>query len=530
MSAQSKKKGPKDTLKTFETTYKAACRHHGVPLAYKPLLLQLQECQEASKPCTKVLLAGASVDRHVLSAVVDALAYYQPAKVLQCFGCNIGNEGIMAISALLKASAGRWWKGCKLNTLEIHSDGSSQQLEQQPHHQHCHHHKQQTSLNPRAEEISANLDRRPLGVCPPMPAYLEVTSPTLMQRAQNDMNSRLASYDHIHYRQHPPQPLMHAKMLATDATMMPWRQALPQPIGVTTADSKTQPEYQSSAHQQMSAAPAALHDNGACRFSTAALQELSLALGVLNLGLVRLVLDHTMLGNDGMAALSLGLAGCCSLKHFSACHCGIGPSGIRHFVTALIGCSSSSNNSSSGSFSVARAGDLRGIRHSASMAAASRLSHTSSSNPPSQSSTPRVATVGLALDELHLSGNPLKGRGLQHLNPVLHAMASLKVLGLASIDVTDADKVQLAGLVSALTLGQSQITAVDFGGNHIGNRCAKHLLTVLEQKTSLQLLKLTPHLECDVVERCTLLMQQNLQRSKAAKVHVARTAAAAAGL
>jgi hypothetical protein len=46
--------------------------------------------------------------------------------------------------------------------------------------------------------------------------------------------------------------------------------------------------------------------------------------------------------------------------------------------------------------------------------------------------------------------------------------AVLQVLGLAGIDVTDADKVQLGGLVCALTLGPNHITIVDFSDNHIG--------------------------------------------------------------
>jgi hypothetical protein len=223
-------------------------------------------------------------------------------------------------------------------------------------------------------------------------------------------------------------------MIATAATMMPWRQALPKPIDVTAAASEVQVGYHSSGQQQMSTAPAAaLRNHAPPTFSSAALQDLSLALGVMNLGLVRLVLDHVVLGNQGLASLSLGLARCHSLKHFSACHCGIGPPGIKQFASALTSSgssssSSSSSNSSSGNVGVAGGGpDLRCMRQSASMAAVSRLSLTSSSNPTSQSSSPRLATVCLELEELHFSGNPLNGRGLQYLNPVLHGMASLKV-------------------------------------------------------------------------------------------------------
>jgi hypothetical protein len=65
----------------------------------------------------------------------------------------------MAISALLKASAGRWWKGCKLSTLEIHSDSSNQQQELQLLHQHRRH-EQWPSLTANVAESSSSVDNR----------------------------------------------------------------------------------------------------------------------------------------------------------------------------------------------------------------------------------------------------------------------------------------------------------------------------------------------------------------------------------
>lgn len=52
--------------------------------------------------------------------------------------------------------------------------------------------------------------------------------------------------------------------------------------------------------------------------------------------------------------------------------------------------------------------------------------------------------------------------------------AHLQVLGLADIGVTDADKVQLQGLVHALTVGPTQLVQMDFDANYIGKTMLWH--------------------------------------------------------
>jgi hypothetical protein len=52
----------------------------------------------------------------------------------------------------------------------------------------------------------------------------------------------------------------------------------------------------------------------------------------------------------------------------------------------------------------------------------------------------------------------------------LELAACLQVLALADIGVGEADKVQLHGLVHALTVGPGQLAQIDFDANYIGEK------------------------------------------------------------
>ncbi|WIA09224.1 hypothetical protein OEZ85_008634 [Tetradesmus obliquus] len=286
----------------------------------------------------------------------------------------------------------------------------------------------------------------PAGVCPPVPQHLQLNFQNHMQAAQQALSDRFGLVDHIHYRSQPPRPL---------------------------------------------------------------LEDLSLALGVAGLSLVRLVLDHSVLGDSGISQLATGLGKCSSLRQLSLCYCGIEPTGVKNLAAALAPSSS-------------RDGCGGPARSSAATLppGTSRLSSASSRPVDAAGNDSGVQitnSVEPKLQHLHLTGNPLSGCGLQHLTPALRCMQDLQVLALADIGVGEADKVQLQGLVHALTVGPCQLAQLDFDANYIGDRAAQLMLTLLPAKPSLLLLKLTGRLSNEVVLQLAALMEQNLKAAKPAK-------------
>jgi hypothetical protein len=102
----------------------------------------------------QVLLTGLAVDGAVTTAITECLASYACVTTFASYGCNLGDQvrvvcfalqmkvqhtaavpgrkcacclrcvqGLSAVAALLRASASKWWRGCKLSTLEIYADG-----------------------------------------------------------------------------------------------------------------------------------------------------------------------------------------------------------------------------------------------------------------------------------------------------------------------------------------------------------------------------------------------------------------------
>eukprot|EP00967_Tisochrysis_lutea_P016647 scaffold18783_cov22-Tisochrysis_lutea.AAC.2 len=52
------------------------------------------------------------------------MAGYGSVKNLALYGCSIGDEGLLAMAQLVRASTYKWWTGAKLRLLEIASDGA----------------------------------------------------------------------------------------------------------------------------------------------------------------------------------------------------------------------------------------------------------------------------------------------------------------------------------------------------------------------------------------------------------------------
>jgi hypothetical protein len=252
------------------------------------------------------------------------------------------------------------------------------------------------------------------GVCPPVPQHLQLNFQNHMQLAQQALSDRFGLVDHIHYTSQPPRPLLEVKKWSLQA-LDGWKQQQQQHSSADGCGThaQQQEQLQPCIEQSMAAGSGA---DSCSRFCAAALQDLSLALGVAGLGLSRLVLDHTVLGDSGISQLATGLGKCSSLRQLSLCYCSIGPAGIRNLAAALTPSSSSSPDGGAG-----------GARGSAASAAPGTSRLSSASNRPSSGAGTDNGSVGPKLQQLLLSGNPLTGCGLQHLTPALKCMQDLQV-------------------------------------------------------------------------------------------------------
>ncbi|KAF8073016.1 RanGAP [Scenedesmus sp. PABB004] len=292
----------------------------------------------------------------------------------------------------------------------------------------------------------------------------ELASSTRMQLAQQALADRLRPECGARLRTQPPHPLLAA--------------------GAAPAE------------QQQSPPPRPEVERCPC-FGEAALHELSLALGAAG-ALTRLVLDHTLLGCGGVAVLAPGLARCGALRCLSLCHCGIGPAGAEQLAGALV---------PSGCGAVAGASALA-RRPSVGGAAASRLG-----GGAAPAAACRPDSCAAVLEQLRLSGNPLRSAGLQALAAALRGMPALQVLALADLGVTDVDADGVGDLVSALAEGPPAaapgLAEIDFELNLIGDRLASLFLELLPARPSLVLVKLTSHLSAEVVAQLCALMAAN---------------------
>eukprot|EP00879_Flechtneria_rotunda_P018987 GHRR01019933.1.p1 GENE.GHRR01019933.1~~GHRR01019933.1.p1 ORF type:complete len:483 (+),score=175.14 GHRR01019933.1:236-1684(+) len=457
-------------LRAFEATYKAACARHNVT-PDKQLLKELQLHQADYTPYDKVVLTGTAVDGAAVEAVTDCLASYAVTAV-HCWGCCIGDRGLTSIAALIRGSAGKWWQGCKLSVLEVCADGRTQPGQQWspsaglpptvPTHSIERHAAGGWAILPasnsnvcsdgkcsrpstapasvgpssRAQQahhcVADQQQQAPsAGVCPAVPAYLQLESLNRLQLAQQAFNNRHGPPHQFCCKVQPSRSMLEVKHRVLSSTLNSWRRQQQQLVDPPAASRKLSPgqlECSSRSERQE-------HMVQACeqcpRFSTAALQDLSLALGVRGLQLVRLAFDHTLLGDAGTCLLASGLGNCSSLKQLSLCYCNIGPAGAMALAAAL---------GAAGSIPAVRAGSraITGARLDARSAHGSNdgISHsvvrpiseltklqsqpTLAAAKPSSSSCPQ-------LQQFRLDGNQMLGAGLEHLNPALTAMSALEV-------------------------------------------------------------------------------------------------------
>jgi hypothetical protein len=254
-----------------------------------------------------------------------------------------------------------------------------------------------------------------------VPQHLQLNFPNHMQLAQQALSDRFGLIDHIHYKSQPPRPLLEVKKWSLQ-TLDGWRrqqqeQQQQQQPALAGVGEHRQLQQEASPRKALAATASRPCADSCPRFCAAALQDLSLALGVAGLSLVRLVLDHTLLGDSGISQLATGIGKCSSLRQLSLCYCGIGAAGIKDLAAAL----------AAGSSSDSCAGPGRSTGSAASApAGASRLS-AASNRPGSRDGSQSSSSAGPKLQQLLLSGNPLAGCGLQHLTPALKCMQDLQV-------------------------------------------------------------------------------------------------------
>jgi hypothetical protein len=90
--------------------------------ACRPLVEALQRCVAESTPLTAVALSGAAVCGPHAQAVAECLAGYTAVVTLSFLNCSIGDMGVHALAALLRASSCHWWTGSRLQALEVCGD------------------------------------------------------------------------------------------------------------------------------------------------------------------------------------------------------------------------------------------------------------------------------------------------------------------------------------------------------------------------------------------------------------------------
>lgn len=327
------------------------------------------------------------------------------------------------------------------------------------------------------------------GVCPPLPGYLQEQASS--QHTQDDMRlAQPVELRQIRYTVRSPKAMeFKAWALAPAAASMQHTDKAP---GSPMPGSPT-------------AVSSRVFEDAPCCFSAAPLQQLSLALGVMNLQLQRLVLDHTRLGDQGISTLTTGLANCSSLKVLSLRYCGIGPAGAQRLAEALVpACKKQLGTSTPAATAAAGPAGSRMSMGSINPQLATALdtgavgsttvgrssSAATASISTTAGSSPTASREPLLL-EVHMSGNPLGAAGLHAVNKAVRLMSSWKVLTLADISLdcsSPAAQLEVQVLAHSLLAGPNELSTLDFTNNHIskcaatkGHACADPLTSCLLQ-------------------------------------------------
>ncbi|PNW84679.1 hypothetical protein CHLRE_03g154300v5 [Chlamydomonas reinhardtii] len=294
--------------------YKAACKRYAVPVD-KPLTEEVEAKLLDFKPLEKVSLRGPQHTSGSICAVLDAMAGYAAVKNFACWGCNLGDEGLYALSQLLRGATTRTWTGSKPRLLEVVHDGAQVPADRWPERYLAHAnglggmvtrgpgfqlpslalgHTQAVTLDtvllqPEAVAGTAALDL----------SSLERQLTSLMASTSTAVTSVL--YDNLNTARH-------ANAGGADA-QIPRHPANGRPM---------------------------LYSNPQLAFSPEALKEFALALGAQGHMIQVLVLDHNHLGDVGAKILAAGLKRCAPLKQLSLAHCGIGPEGGAALGASLV--------------------------------------------------------------------------------------------------------------------------------------------------------------------------------------------------
>ncbi|KAG2454956.1 hypothetical protein HYH02_000783 [Chlamydomonas schloesseri] len=318
--APKKEKGPKQIkaaseLTAFLNMYKAACKRYAV-LVDKALTEEVEAKLLDMKALEKVSLRGPQHTSGSICAVLDAMAGYAAVKNFACWGCNLGDEGLYALSQLLRgASTGRTWVGSKPRLVEVVHDGAQVPADRWPERYLAH-----------ANGLGGMVTRGP---------GFQLPSLALGQTQAVTLDTVLL------------QPEAAAGTAALDLSSLERQLTNLMASTSTAVTSVLYDNMQTARHNHDAGADAQiprhpvdgrpmLYSQSQMAFSPEALKEFALALGAQGHMIQALVLDHNHLGDIGAKILAAGLKRCAPLKQLSLAHCGIGPGGGAALGASLV--------------------------------------------------------------------------------------------------------------------------------------------------------------------------------------------------
>ncbi|GBF96280.1 hypothetical protein Rsub_09075 [Raphidocelis subcapitata] len=526
-------------LKAFEAVFRSSCQLQGAP-PYRPLVRAVQEAiaDGGATRVETVALEGPSVDAAVVRAVAEALAGYGGARRLLLTGCRLGDGGLAAVAALLRASGGPWWRGARLEALEIRETAEEGPPSQPPA-------AAGAAPAPGAAGLSAPATAdgsaasggggsgsggggdAAVAAATAEGAAGPQRDSTAPPRASGSIASstgggKAASPDAAAF----PIQLCIAAAAVRDRSPGPGE--LPPAVGrlrtplqlrgtcmraallaaghgCPQQQPQQQPQPQQPQQQQQQQVP---QHPRPC-FGGTAIKDLALALGVTALPLTTLVLDFTRLGDEAAELLAPGLQRCGALKVLSLRGCGLGAAGARAIAVALTPPLAVAHNGSAGSGAAAAAGHHSRFRPPAltlGIGAADGAAGAAAAEGAEAAGPWR----GPALTSLSLSHNPgIGGLGLLSINAMLRHSPSLEALGLADVGLTGDDAIALSGLASALLAGCPAIAELDLRFNQLGDRGVSLLLPLPPARPTLVALRVTAHIGRGLARQLVTLLAAN---------------------
>ncbi|KAG2498359.1 hypothetical protein HYH03_003618 [Edaphochlamys debaryana] len=457
MAPPEKKKGPKQLaaisqLTAFQNMYKAACKRYGIN-PDKPLLEEVEAKLTVCKALDKVSLRGPQHTGASMCAVLDAMAGYAHIKNLCCWGCNIGDEGLYALTQLLRASVTRTWTGSKPRLLEIVHDGAMVAAERWPER-----------YLAQANGMGGMVTR---GAGFPLPSLalghtqaVTLDTALLQPEAAGEAEALdLASLER-----------QLSNLMASTST------------GITTVLYGQIATARGTAEAAAAGLPAAVpRHQGDGRpllyapppqaWSSEVLKEFSLALGAQGHMIGILILDHNHLGDMGAKLLAPGLKRCAPLKQLSLAHCGIGPEGAAALAASL----------------------------------------EPDPNRLLADIQPKYKLLNLSRNPLCAAGVAALAGGIVHATSL-----KVLLLEAVELEASPPDLEALRALAAALQANPG-VEQIDLDANHIGDLGATALLPLLQDQQHLRKFRLTPRLSRPVMLAVQEAVRANLPKKKAVK-------------